>query len=90
MVLECRLQDAVNNNNNNDAAPHLSVSLCCIWEQPAPAGAAPPPPPPVTVRPPGRVKRSLADRASWAGFSQSARGRSHVLMGTQVLPRQLR
>jgi len=89
MVLECR-DDSLNNNGGGTAGPHLSVSLCCIWEQPAPAAlAAPPPPPQVTVRrPPGRSKRCLADRASWAGFS--TRGRSHVLMGTQVLPHHLK
>ncbi|XP_059482898.1 uncharacterized protein LOC132201047 isoform X3 [Neocloeon triangulifer] len=87
MVLECRDQDSLNNNTSSATGPHLSVSLCCIWEQPAPAVLAPPPPPPVMVRPPGRPKRCLADRASWAGFS--ARGRSHVLMGTQVLPHHL-
>jgi len=95
MVLECR-DDSLNNNGGGGGGvcgdvggPHLSVSLCCIWEQPAPLAAAPPPPPPpVTVRrPPGRSKRTLADRASWAGFS--ARGRSHVLMGTQVLPHHI-
>jgi hypothetical protein len=80
--------------DNNSHPRYLSASLCCIWEQPA--VVLPPPPPPRTtvfVRPPeSRRPRCLADRASWAGFSYNcpiapgvARGRSNVLMGTQVL-----
>jgi hypothetical protein len=73
---------------------YLSASLCCIWEQPAVHAPPPPPPPRTTVavlRPPeSRRPRCLADRASWAGFSSSvlARGRSNVLMGTQILHQQ--